>query len=411
MTGVSGTSTPAATSTPSSGDLGLAAELDEIDARTSAIRDLPLLRPVERRFLTREEAGEELKQEIEEDREDIYKTQRLYVALGAMPDGQDLFELLVELLGEGVLGFYDSEEERLYVVRGAGELEPYEERTYVHEMVHGIQQQHFDIEAMREAVDDNSDAELALRALIEGDAILATAGYAVEHMTPAERVTEPQASPALVNLFRSTPRVIQTQYVFPYQEGSRFVDFLYGRGGWRAVDAAFARPPSSTEQVMHPEKYESAEAPLDVMLPDLLPALGEGWALLFEDTLGEMILRAYLGTRFLIGDPANAAAGWGGDRVAVYAGPDDETVVLLSALWDTERDAREFYDAFVRFTVLRTAGDWEPLDDDTMLMTRPSQAIAAAIAGAETTIIVAPDKPALERVRSALRPAPEAAGS
>lgn len=402
-------SPPAATSTPSAEELRLAAELDEIDARTSAVRGLPLLRPVERRFLTRGEVVERLRQDMEEDREDILESQRLYAALGAMPDGQDLFELLLELLGEGVLGFYDSEEERLYVVTGAAELEPHEERTYVHEMVHGIQQQHFDIEAMREAVEGNSDAKLALRALIEGDATLATAGYAVEHMTPTERVSEPPASPALIRAFRAAPRVIQVLYVFPYQEGSRFVDVLYGEGGWRAVDEAFARPPSSTEQVLHPDKYESSETPLEVVLPDLLPALGEGWELLFEDTLGEMMLRAYLGTRFLIGDPADAAAGWGGDRVAVYAGPDGATVVQLSALWDTERDAREFHDAFVRFTFLRTAGDWEPLDDETMLMTLPAQVIAIAIREAETVVVVAPDAPTLEKARSALRPNPEAA--
>ena len=400
--------TPVATSTPSAEELRLTAALDEIDARTSSIRELPLLRPVERRFLTREELGERLVEEMEEDREDIYESQRLYAALGAMPDDQDLFELLMELLGEGILGFYDSEDERLYVVKDAGGLEPHEERTYVHEMVHGIQQQHFDIKAMREALEGNSDAKLALRALIEGDATLGTARYAVEYMTPAERVAEPPASPALVRAFRAAPRVIQTQYIFPYQEGDTFVRGLYRSGGWQAVDAAFARPPSSTEQVLHPDKYESAEPPLEVMLPDLLPALGEGWKLLFEDTLGEMMLRAYLETGFRAVDPAGAAAGWGGDRVAVYAGPEDGTVVLLSALWDTEPDAREFYDAFVRFTVDRTGGEWEPLDDETVTMTLPNRVIAVSIRDAETAIIVAPDLATVEKVRPGLRSGSEA---
>ena len=404
-------STPVATSTPSAEELRLTAALDEIDARTSSIRELPLLRPVERRFLTREELGERLVEEMEEDREDIYESQRLYAALGAMPADQDLFELLMELLGEGILGFYDSEEERLYVVKDAGGLEPHEERTYVHEMVHGIQQQHFDIKAMREALEGNSDAKLALRALIEGDATLGTARYAVEYMTPAERVAEPPASPALVRAFRAAPRVIQTQYIFPYQEGDTFVRGLYRSGGWQAVDAAFARPPSSTEHILHPDKYESAEPPLEVMLPDLLPALGEGWKLLFEDTLGEMMLRAYLETGFRAVDPAGAAAGWGGDRVGVYLGPEDETVVLVSALWDTERDAREFYDAFVRFTVARTGGEWEPPDEESVLMTLPADVIAISIRGAETVTIVAPDLPTLEKVRSALRSNPGAADS
>ena len=404
-------SPPVATSTRSAEELRLTAALDEIDARASSVRDLPLLKPVERRFLTREELGERLRQEMEEDREDLYESQRLYAALGAMPDDQDLFELLLELLGEGVLGFYESEEERLYVVKDAGELEPHQERTYVHELIHGIQQQHFDIEAMRDELEGNSDAELAARALIEGDATLGMARYAAEYMSPAERAAEPPASPALVRAFRAAPRVIQYQYTFPYQQGDTFVRGLYQSGGWRAIDEAFAQPPRSTEQVLHPEKYESAEPPLEVMLPDLLPALGEGWELLFEDTLGEMMLRAYLETRFLTADPIGAAAGWGGDRVAVYVGPEDETVVLLSALWDTEPDAREFYDAFVPFTVARTGGEWEPLDDETVLMTLPAEAVAVSIRGSATVIIVAPDLPTLDKVRSALHSGSGASGS
>ena len=404
-------STPVATSTRSAEELRLTAALDEIDARASSVRDLPLLRPVERRFLTREELGERLRQEMEEDREDLHESQRLYAALGAMPDDQDLFELLLELLGEGVLGFYESDEERLYVVKDAGELEPHQERTYVHELIHGIQQQYFDIEAMRDELEGNSDAKLAVRALIEGDATLGMARYAAEYMSPAERAAEPPASPALVRAFRAAPRVIQYQYIFPYQEGDTFVRGLYQSGGWRAVDAAFAQAPSSTEQILHPEKYESAEPPLEVMLPDLLPALGDGWKLLFEDTLGEMMLRAYLETRFLTADPIGAAAGWGGDRVAVYVGPEDETVVLLSALWDTEPDAREFYDAFARFTVARTGGEWESLDEETVLMTLPAAVIAVSIRDAATVIIVAPDLPTLDKVRSALNSGSGASGS
>ena len=396
-------SPPVATSTPSVEELRLAAELDQIDAKTSSVRDLPLLRPVERRFLTRADIVERLTREMEEDREDIYESQRLYVALGAMAADRDLFELTLELLGEGILGFYDSEEERLYVVKDSAELEPHEERTYVHELMHGLQQQHFDIRAMRDAVEDNSDATRALRALIEGDANLGTAHYAVNHMSPAERVAEPPASPALVRAFRAAPRVIQHLYVFPYQDGGTFVAGLYQRGGWRAVDEAFARPPQSTEQVIHPEKYQSGEPPLEVVLPDLLPALGEGWELLFEDTLGEMMLRAYLETGFHINNPADAAAGWGGDRVAVYVGPNDETVVLLSALWDTGSDTWEFYDAFFRFTAARTGAEWEPLDDESVMISLPGQVIAVSIRDGETIIVFAPNLPTLEKVSSGLQ--------
>jgi hypothetical protein len=40
-----------------------------------------------------------------------------------------------------------------------------------------------------------------------------------------------------------------------------------------------------------------------------------------------------------------AAAGWGGDRLAVLNGPDDTWAVVLETAWDTADDATAFRDA------------------------------------------------------------------
>ena len=48
-----------------------------------------------------------------------------------------------------------------------------------------------------------------------------------------------------------------------------------------------------------------------------------------------------------------AAAGWGGDRFAVYEGPKGEVLIASLSVWDTENDAREFFDAYVKRTELR----------------------------------------------------------
>ena len=55
------------------------------------------------------------------------------------------------------------------------------------------------------------------------------------------------------------------------------------RGGWPALRAAWTRPPRSTEQVLHPEKYFAGEAPLAVD-PGPPPA---GGTLVHEGVLGE----------------------------------------------------------------------------------------------------------------------------
>ena len=50
-------------------------------------------------------------------------------------------------------------------------------------------------------------------------------------------------------------------------------------GGWPAVDKAFARPPATTEQVMHYDKYVANEAPVALTVPDgLADRMGTGWS-------------------------------------------------------------------------------------------------------------------------------------
>lgn len=52
-------------------------------------------------------------------------------------------------------------------------------------------------------------------------------------------------------------------------------------------------------------------------------------------------------------DSRRAAAGWAGDRYALYEGPGGQIFLAQVALWDTENDAREFFDAYVKRTELR----------------------------------------------------------
>jgi hypothetical protein len=48
-----------------------------------------------------------------------------------------------------------------------------------------------------------------------------------------------------------------------------------------------------------------------------------------------------------------ASAGWGGDRFAVYESSKGEVLMTSLSTWDTENDAREFFDAYVKRTGLR----------------------------------------------------------
>ena len=235
----------------------LSETLDNLGYRASLLRSLFSLRAIEREFLTRQQLSERLLDDFDEDREDIFKYQELYKALGILEQDDDLFDILLAMYSEGVLGFFDTEEERLYVVSEGDELDPQDQLTYIHEYVHALQQQHYDIDATFDELEENSDRSSAFRGLIEGDASVSELIYMFQHMDEQEQVEARAAPPdGSLEAFRAAPYIIQGTYTFPYVEGTRFVISLFTTNNdWELVDEAFTELPQSTEQVLHPQKY------------------------------------------------------------------------------------------------------------------------------------------------------------
>jgi hypothetical protein len=118
-------------------------------------------------------------------------------------------------------------------------------------------------------------------------------------------------------------------------------------GGWQAIDDVYDSMPESTEQILHPQKYEAREHPVPVALPDdLAGQLGTGWSVPLEDTFGELELGIWLREAGIDqATAATAADGWGGDRLAVVEGPDGAWGVVLETAWDSAADATAFQDA------------------------------------------------------------------
>jgi hypothetical protein len=143
------------------------------------------------------------------------------------------------------------------------------------------------------------------------------------------------------------PPILRESLTFPYDQGLQLVLRLQGAGGgWEAVNDAYEDPPASTEQVMHPEKYDEREAPVEVRLPaDLAAQLGQGWSATYEDTFGEFQFQVWLRNALDAATGNPAAAGWGGDRFAVLEGPDDAWALVMKTEWDSVEDATEFQGA------------------------------------------------------------------
>lgn len=364
--------------------------MDKIEVTTSDIRGLDALKPITRIFPTREDVSEYLRASIREEDEQIYAdAAQFYIAFDLLPSGSDLLEIYLMFLESQVAGFYDTDTEEMNVVlitpyRRPDRLPLLEQIIYSHEYIHALQDQHFDLDVLMGETEEQiqfPDRATAVLALIEGDATYVMNEYTVAATqdNPGAAMVEIMAagmSAGGMSVPAGTPKIIETELLFPYLDGSVFVGRLYEDGGWERVNEAYDNPPQSTEHILHPEKYLEGEMPVEVELSPEVD-LGEGWTKLFDRALGEFYLIHYLDTQLESTPARTAAKGWGGDRYRLYYNPENDTRAWVMRLaWDTPEDAQEFINAYTIFGDMRfedvtmnNEGCWSDADDALCLAT------------------------------------------
>jgi hypothetical protein len=283
--------------------------------------------------------------------------EQVLVMLGLLPPGTDLGEAAASTYEEAVAGYYDPRTGRMRIVEGAQTVNRVlYEMTVAHELTHALEDQRFDFDLDVMAAGD--DPALAYTALVEGTASVLMYRY-VNHRFGAEEALGGIAASAFAPT-GDLPPFLMAQLLFPYTAGEAFVDRLIevGGGEWTVVDAALrARPPVSTEQVMHPQAYLEVEQPDRVSVRRPAAALGDGWKQVRAGTMGEWMTGRLLARAGGTGS-ADAAAGWGGDRYALL-GRGKDRALIARWRWDTARDADEFA------TALRAWGDGGLPDSET----------------------------------------------
>jgi hypothetical protein len=323
-----------------------AARYEEIERQVTDLRGLAPTADVRRDVLDRVELGEFIQESFTSTNPEalVANSERLLKALLLMPQDGSLRDLYVEMLTSQALGLYDDTTKRMYVISDSGEIGPLEEITYAHEYTHALQDQAFVIGDVRGTATDQGDRALARTALIEGDATLLMTLWAQQNLTPDQLLSVAGAvDPGSQAALDSLPAILRESLTFPYTQGLNLALGEYiGGVGFPGVDALYANPPDSTEQVMHPTKLDPREAPIEVVFDR--GAAGSDWCAAFEDTLGEFQLGILLNDAVGVEKSAagTAAAGWGGDRVALVDGPDGVSGVVLDTRWDTPEDATEF---------------------------------------------------------------------
>lgn len=329
----------------------------EVLQETSVIRKLPVLRQVRSGAQTRAEIEQMLIRNLGESSspEDLRASELMLRKLGLLPADFHLRDFLVKLLSEQVAGYYDPKAREFFLADWI-DLDG-QRPVMAHELTHALQDQHFNLRRFESWPKHDADAETAAHALVEGDAMLVMMQYVMR--SPARQLSMLKSlvmgGGGSTEVYDKAPRVLRETLVFPYSQGATWAGQVYRRGGWEMVSGAYKNLPQSTEQVLHPEKYFAAEAPQKVQLKDLSAALGKGWRMADHNVNGEwgyyLILDEFLQAKDA---SQRASAGWGGDRYALYTGPrPGDVLVAQKIVWDTEQDAREFFDAYARRTTKR----------------------------------------------------------
>lgn len=346
-------------------------ELERVSARIAgqlaALRGLEFVRPFEVRVASAADFLEHAKQRTAEAMppERLAAVETMQKMLGLLPADLDLLAVTFGVLEEQVGGFYDPGQDTFYLMEGF--QGPVAELILAHELAHALDDQHFDLDSGLGGRHGSSDSLSAYHALVEGSGMVMMTRWMLAHpprLGPRDLET---AMPSPASLGKA-PAAIWKPLLFAYLQGQNFLES--GRRMLRrrdrsvdanaALDAAFASPPRSTQQVLHPEKYwdpERRDEPRAVSHD--LAALPAGWELLLDDTLGELLLAlvveepvevdlsnqlALMGLRYT--HPAVEA--WDGDQALLLGRADGARLLALAVVVDGAREAellREALDA------------------------------------------------------------------
>lgn len=347
-----------ATSTPHPPSSEETAEMALIEREVSSLRALTWFRPVTQGILTEAQHSQRCNDMYsgEEWRDLASSLELTLTALDLIDPNTNLLSLWRRRICEAK-GYYDAENDAIYVVSnsGIGALERY---VYVEEFTHALQDRHFGLETLGASTTDGyieyADGVMAISALIEGDADLVQEQYIDEFFT-VEDLQELQRESERYTATDSFPSAIRQIFEFPYTYGRGFVAALYAEGGWTAVNDAYEQPPSSTEQILHPQRYLAGESPLQVTLPSIADSLGDDWNVVYDDPVGEFALRLVLESRIATSEATSATDGWGGDRCIVYSRGDTPGEILMTfhIEWDSPSEAGEFVTSYLTFAQAR----------------------------------------------------------
>jgi hypothetical protein len=382
-------------------------EIRRIARRVERMRGLRFKRRVEPLFVDRRR-GTRIAREDEKpkDRRELLVDAEELKLLGVLEPRNDLTKIFGAVVEEQVLGFYDPRSRKLVVIEeiGGSRSRALQEITLAHELVHALEDQHFDLPDPTTLGDDRA---AAVSAILEGTAVALETEYADRYVGLGDLLGASLA--ALSGTETKLPEYVERSLLFPYERGEQFVNEFRATGSWKPVNRVLRfRLPRTTEQILHPDKYARGEKPLRIAESPTLRVLGRDWRRLDAASVGEFDVDAIV--QQLTGrSGAAAAAGWNGGRFELFRrGPLSikgcpapciaRDVASLELAWDSERDQREAAAALRRASERGLDAKRLASGHGIDLWSSRGGAIGLAAGGTRTMLVFAPSASLVARV-------------
>jgi hypothetical protein len=349
------TAAPAAFAQP--GDAAkLCAQIPPLAEQLTKLSGMPMRHPVPCDFISKEKIKAFLNKRIKDvaKPEDLRAEELTLKKFGLVPPEFDLAKNTVDLLTEQAAAFYDYDRKKLFITDTTSSET--QEPVLSHEIAHAIADQNYNLAKFIKAGRKSDDGATARLAVMEGQAT-----WLMSELLARKMGQTLKDSPALLAMmsgatesgagqypvFDNAPLYLRLTLVFPYTKGVLFQNAVYDRDGTNGFTEVFLKPPLSTQQILHPEKYFSGVKPTEPELPQ--PHLAKGYKSLVGGSLGELehtiMLEQYSGkTR-----AAEIAPHWRGCAFDLLESKHPSRIVLLySAEWDSEDAARQYFAAYRR---------------------------------------------------------------
>lgn len=330
--------------------------VDDVIQTVERVRELDFNAPIRKGVRTRAEIASYIHEQFRKEysQEELQLEGKILRKLGFIPATIDYEAYLIKLLMEQVGGYYD-QEKKMFII--ASWLSSEEQKpVMMHELAHALQDQHFNIGKILE--DDrrlnNNDRAQAHQALLEGDAMVVMLQSEIEsiqrhfsELPDLGKIMQLQmgTTQAQYAVFREAPVFIQQNLLFPYGYGASFLQKAWkNEPGWQFINNIYSDLPSSTEQILHPEKYFGVrDEPKPVKPMDLLVRLGDDWGIAYRNVLGEFSLGLLLNLHLTEEHSQKSVSGWGGDQVLYLENQAGQDAAFINTVWDTEEDAEKFF--------------------------------------------------------------------